>query len=195
MRYAHAECALRLAQEKKEKPPEVINPADIVICNYCKKSFNKKKTKGYEKRGEKYFHPECLKKENQREYTDKEKLDMYIMELYQTDYVSPRIKKQINKYVEEYGFTYSGIQYTLDYWINIKKHPYNIKQDTIGIVPYIYEQAKAYKYAVYQAKIKNIGKDISYYKPKDIPITIPPPKTTSKKLKLFSFLDEEEGSE
>lgn len=155
-------------------------------------SFSKKGTKGYQKRGKKYFHPECFEKENQREHTDKEKLDMYIMELYQTDYVSPHIKKQIKDYVEEYGYTYSGIQATLDYWINIKKHPYDTKYDTIGIVPRIYEQAKAYNYAIYLAQVRNINKDINCYKPKDVPITIPPPQKTLKKPKLFAFLDEEE---
>lgn len=191
-RYAHAECALRLAQENNQEPPEVIDPLDIVTCCYCKQPFNKKLTSGYGKRGKKYFHPECFIKESQREHTDKEKLEMFIMDLYKTEYVSPRIQKQIKEYVEEYGYTYSGIQYTLEYWINIKKRPYSTKYDTIGIVPHIYEQAKSYKYAIYLATIKNIDKDIAYYKPKDISVTIPPPKTASMKPKLFSFLDEEE---
>lgn len=114
------------------------------------------------------------------------------MDLFHTQYVSPRIQKQIKQYVEEYGYTYSGIQATLDYWINVKKRPYDTKYDTIGIVPKIYEQAKNYNYAIYLANVRNMGKDISCYKPKDIPIKILPPKIDAIKPKLFSFLDEEE---
>lgn len=194
-RYAHAECALRWAQEHNQPSPEVMSPGDIVTCNYCRMSFSKKKTFGYQKLGQRYFHPECFEKENQREHTDKEKLDIYIMELFKTDYVNPRIQKQIQQYVEEYGYTYSGIQSTLDYWINVKKRPYNTEYNTISLVPHIYEQAKAYYHAVYLAQTRNINKDINCYKPKNISITIPPPKEASNKPKLFSFLDEEEEGE
>ena len=42
------------------------------------------------------------------------------MKLYNTDHVLPRIKQQIKKYVEEYGYTYSGIMKALIYYYEIK---------------------------------------------------------------------------
>lgn len=190
-RHAHAACALRQAEIDGTDPPEIINPKNMVICDYCKKTFDKSKVP-FVQRGRKYFHEECKIKDDQREHTDKEKLDDYVMNLFNMDYVSPRIQKQINDYVDTYGYTYSGILYTLQYWIDIKKHAYDTKYDSIGIVPKIYEQARQYKYAIWLAHHQNKDLDMEIYRPRTIEIKIPPPQRNLPKRQLFSFLDEEE---
>ena len=190
-RYAHAECALRQASENGQEPPEIISPLDYVNCAYCGKQIYKK-TDSYKKVNTKYFHKECFEQEEKREKTDQEKLNEYIMKLFKTTYVSPRIQKQIKTYIEQYDVTYSGIQRSLEYWIDIKKHKYDTSFDSIGIVPKIYNDAKNYFYAIWEAKQKNEGKQFSAYKPKVIEIKIPPPERNLPKRNLFSFLDEEE---
>lgn len=49
------------------------------------------------------------------------------------------IGSQLKRMIDE-GMTYSGIRYALWYSINVKQMPYK----GVGIVPYVYEEAKAY---------------------------------------------------
>ena len=51
----------------------------------------------------KYAHKHCAEIESKRELTDKEKLERYIMQMFNTDYVPPRIRKQIDKYITEFN--------------------------------------------------------------------------------------------
>lgn len=49
------------------------------------------------------------------------------------------IGSQLKRMTDE-GMTYSGIRYALWYSINVKQMPYK----GVGIVPYVYEEAKTY---------------------------------------------------
>lgn len=49
------------------------------------------------------------------------------------------IGSQLKRMTDE-GLTYSGIRYALWYSINVKQMPYK----GVGIVPYVYEEAKSY---------------------------------------------------
>ena len=44
------------------------------------------------------------------------------------------------KHMTTEGMTYSGIRYALWYSVNVKQMPYK----GVGIIPYVYEEAKAY---------------------------------------------------
>lgn len=82
--------------------------------------------------------------------TDEQKLDAYICELFNMDYVYPMIRKQIKQYISEYHFTYSGILNTLKYAKN-NKHLTFGEGKGIGIVPYIYHEARQYYYEIWRA--------------------------------------------
>lgn len=143
----------------------------------------------------KYAHKKCVELENKRELTDKEKLDRYIMKLFGTEYVHQRVRRQINTYISDYNYSYSGIQKALIYFYEIKGNSLDKANGGIGIVPYIYQDAYNYYYALWEAQQKNQGKDISNFIPKEKVITISPPQRKIKKRKLFTFLDEEEMNE
>ena len=49
------------------------------------------------------------------------------------------ITSQLKRMADD-GMTYSGIRYALWYSVNVKQMPYK----GVGIVPYVYEEAKAY---------------------------------------------------
>ena len=115
------------------------------------------------------------------------------MELFGLDYVTPRIRKQINQYMSEYNYSYTGILKALKYFYEIKKNNIDKSQNGIGIVPYIYNDAFNYYYALWLAQQKNENKEQITYKIEEIHIPVPQRKL--KKRKLFSFLDEEEESE
>jgi hypothetical protein len=191
-RYAHASCTLREAEkDSKYKNLEVIDPTDNIVCAYCKKPMSKKDSDCVMIGNNKYVHAACKELEEKREKTDQEKLEDYIKKLYKTEYVNPRIRKQIKQYVEEYNYTYSGIQKALFYFYEIKNGDLAKAHDSIGIVPYVYKDAYNYHYNLWLAQQQNQNIDINAYIPKVKEIVIPIPERKVKKRKLFTFLDEE----
>ena len=127
-----------------------------------------------------------------KEDLDKMKLEQYINKLFHTDYVDPRIQKQIKNYIKEYNFTYSGILKSLVYFYEVKQNPVEKSNDGIGIVPWVYKQAFNYYYAIWLAQQKNTNKTVENYIPKETEIVIPRPKPKPHKKHLFSFLDDKE---
>ena len=187
-RYAHASCALRQGLTEVE----IIDPTNYVECKFCKQVFDKSKESFKVFSNGTYAHLSCLELEEKRVLTDEEKLERYIMQLFNTDYVHPRIQKQIKNYVTNYGFSYSGIHKALIYHYEIKQGDISKANGGIGIVEYVYQDAFNYYYALWQAEQIHKDKDINNYIPKIKEIKIPPPECKIKKRKLFSFLDEEE---
>ena len=114
------------------------------------------------------------------------------MNLFHIDYVSPRIKKQINQYVNDYNFTYSGILKALKYFYEIQEHGIEKANDGIGIVPFVYKAAYNYYYSIWLANNKNKDKDMNECVPEVREIHIPLPQRKIKRKELFSFLDEDE---
>lgn len=104
-----------------------------------------------------------------------------------------KITLQIKKYLQDYpNYTYSGIRRTLQYFYEVKKNPIEKSNGGIGIVPWVYEDAKRYYYNQWLLSQKNSDKDIKKYIPKERKITIQPPKRQPRKKRVFMFLDREE---
>ena len=141
----------------------------------------------------KYVHKECQALEENREKTDREKLEEYIKELFALSYIDPRVKAQIKKYIEEYNFTYSGMQKALYYFYEIKGGDKSKANGGIGIIPYIYQDAYNYHYNLWLAQQKNKDVEVQLYVPKVKEIVIQRPERKIKKRDLFVFLDEEEN--
>ena len=108
------------------------------------------------------------------------------------DYVTPRIRKQLNTYAEQYGYSYSGMKKALVYFYEIKGNSIEKANGGVGIIPYVYQDARNYYYALWEANQNNEGKVIADYIPKERIVKIPVPKKQLRKRKLFTFLDEEE---
>ena len=191
-RYAHAACMLREAEkDPKYVKKEIIDPTDNVICAYCKKPLSKKDSNCIMIGNGKYVHKECQELEEKREKTDREKLEEYIKNLFQISYIEPRVKAQIKKYVEEYNYSYSGIQKTLYYHYEIKNGDKSKANGGIGIVPYVYQNAHNYFYELWLAQQQNKDIKVELYQPKVKEITIPRPQKQIKKRPLFTFLDDD----
>ena len=97
----------------------------------------------------------------------------------------------MNQYEQDYEFTYSGMLKALKYWYEVKKHPIDTTRG-VGIIPMIYKEAYEYYYALYLAQLSNEQiTDYDEYKPKDIVVTITPPKRQGERRSLFTFLEED----
>lgn len=168
----------------------------IVTCVHCKKRFDRDKEPFVQVSSRRYAHKNCSMSEEEKNLQlikDQEDLNNYIMKLFNTTYILPRVQKQINTYITEYNFTYSGILKALIYFYEVKGNSIEKSNGGIGIVPYIYKDAFNYYYLLWQAQQKNEHKVIKEYVPTVKEIVIPTPKPRIKKRNLFSFLDEEEA--
>lgn len=194
-RYAHASCALRQQAENNDtKELSIVDPNDFVTCIYCKKTIDKKENNFIQISNSKYAHVACSELEAKREKTDAEKLDDYIMKLFNYDYVPPRAKKQINQFAQEYNYTYSGMLKALVYFYEIKGGNLEAAHDGVGIIPFVYQDAYNYYYSLWLAQQRNEDKQIEQYRPQTIEVKIPVPQRNIIKRKLFAFLDEEVNS-
>ena len=113
----------------------------LVKCKYCGQQFNKEFT-DYVQVSNRYAHKGCAEKA-QNEADDFKKVTDLIQSLYYpTEPKWALIGSQLKKYKDE-GMTYMGIYYTLTYFFVIKGN--SIKEGKgVGIVPYVYNKAKAY---------------------------------------------------
>ena len=168
--------------------------AHIVTCVYCKKKFDRDKFPFVQVSQRRFAHRQCSEIEAQKQQAaekDRIELEQYIMKLFKEDYVNPRVRKQINSFIEEYQYTYSGIRKSLVYFFEVKGNPIEKANGGIGIVPYVYKDAYNYYYSIWEANQKNEHKLVEEYVPQEKIIRIPVPQRKIKKRKLFSFLDEE----
>lgn len=167
----------------------------IVKCPICGKDFDRDKIPNRQM-GRRYAHIECwARKESMKtqDEKDRESLEEYIMNLFGLNVISPKIKKQIDTYHNEYNYTYTGIKKALIYQFEVKKGDLKQANGGIGIVPYVYDQARNYYYQIWLAQQRNENKVLIDYIPKVVKICIDNPQRQPKKRDLFSFLDEEEG--
>jgi hypothetical protein len=167
----------------------------IVKCPICGKDFDRDKIPNRQM-GRRYAHIECwARKETMKtqDEKDRESLEEYIMNLFGLNVISPKIKRQIDTYHNEYNYTYTGIKKALIYQFEVKKGDLKQANGGIGIVPYVYDQARNYYYQIWLAQQRNDGKVLEDYVPKVVKIYIDDPVPQPKRRNLFSFLDEEEG--
>ena len=168
--------------------------AHYVICQYCKAKFDRDKEPYVEISNRRYAHKACAEK-NQIQKTQKEKdyeaLVNYIENLFGVGYVSAKVAKQIKEYRETYNYTYSGMLGTLVYWYEVKGAKTDLANGGIGIVPYIYEQAKEYYSKINKAN--ELNANIVGYKLHFKEIIIEAPRAQEKPKKLFNLEDKENG--
>lgn len=191
-RYAHAACMLREAEKNpKYIKREIIDPTEITKCIYCKKELSKKAENCVIVKEGKFAHKECVEIEAKREKTDQEKFEEYVIDLLEVEYIEPRLRAQINKYINEYGYTYSGMLKAMIYFYDIK---HNSKEKakqmkSLGLLPYFYEDAKRYYYDIWVARQRNEGKKLEQATQRTVRIPIPQLKPQKKR--RFRFLDKE----
>lgn len=162
----------------------------MVKCFYCQKMFNAAEEPFSKPRANRYAHVACDQQANAnktQEEKDYEQLVEYIKHLFGNP--NPRVWKQLKEY-KELGYTYSGMHKTLIWWFELKHGDIEKANGGIGIIPYIYEQASQYYYALYLAQIANEDKDIEHLKVQVKEYTIETPRPQRKTRRLFKFRED-----
>lgn len=87
--------------------------------------------------------------------------------------------------IDHYHFSYSGILSTLKYWYEIKGNSIAKANEGLGIVPYVYSDAKKYYESIFYAT--QLNKDITNYENEKKIIIISSPRVDLQCNKLFDF--------
>ncbi|AYC51950.1 hypothetical protein EI976_05315 [Bacillus licheniformis] len=109
-----------------------------VKCPYCETYLDKDDAIPYKKR---YYHQNCFDTWKM-EAVHRKELIKYICELYKIDAPTGMMLKQIKEFQEEYKYKLKGIELALRYFHETLGNPVR-EGDGLGIVPFIYEEAKA----------------------------------------------------
>lgn len=169
-----------------------------VICSICKEKFDRDLIQAVKTGKRRYAHLSCCSQdhnyelvplnENAIEQKKKDKdlavLEEYIKSLFKDDWIYPRIKKQINKYVKEMGFTYYGILMALKYAYEIKQMDLEKAHGGIGIIEWIYKDSCQYWDLVEQSKESN--KQVKLTNESNI-VTVKYQEPQQMKIKLFDL--------
>ena len=163
----------------------------MVKCLICGEQFDRLSVPNV-KLGRRYAHQTCYDSQSDEEKKlEKDKHDFfeYIKEIYGTDYNYISISKQAESYIKQYGFTYSGMLKSLKWFYEVKHNDKESSNGRIGIIPYIYEDAKKYYYNLYLAQQRN--KDVQNYRLEVKEIVIASPRMYIAPPKLFDLGDED----
>lgn len=115
--------------------------AHYVVCAVCGKRFDRDIVQATRYSSRRYAHQECYpegeivpmpppKKEKNEDLI---KLEEYIKKLFNYEKIPQRVYLQINQYVKEYGYSYSGILKTLVYAFEVKHNDITKANGGIGI--------------------------------------------------------------
>ena len=167
----------------------------MVKCSICNLTFDANSTPFVKTHnGRRYAHESCYEHREELktpEQKDFEQLEAYLKQLFQVEKLNARTFQLLTQYVNEYHYTYNGILKAVKFFYEIKKNDISKSNNSIGIVPFCYDDAQRYYYSLWEAQQKNSLKVIEEYKPEVEEIKIAPPERKIVKRKLFSFLDEE----
>lgn len=167
----------------------------MVTCIHCRQKFDRDKQPFVQVSERRYAHPECHQNQSQ-EYEKKQKdlkaLEEYIKKLFKVDTIPIKIRKQINDYVTNHNYSYSGILKSLVYFYDVQGHSTEKSNGGIGIVPYTYDAAFNYYLAIWSANERNENKNIEELLPKEETLVkISSPKRKPLKKSNFAFLMED----
>lgn len=107
----------------------------IVKCAYCGGQFDRDLGQRYK---DKNYHKNCYK-----EVKEKDELTEYICKIFHLKKPGPRNYSLIKRYSTQ-GLTYTGMLNALKYFYEVQNHSTEKAKESIGIIPYVYEEANKY---------------------------------------------------
>lgn len=186
--YYHTACRLArgLSIGEKSEPVEKVevkketsppNDTRTIKCYFCGVPTERKTA--LRKEG-KAFHEECYS-----DYVDRRELFKYCCSLWGLKAPGPLISRQAKDFRKK-GYTYKGMKLSLKYFYEVKNNDRNKYKgsETIGIIPYCYEEAKEYytKLMLKQQELGEQAKELNTQETKVLKV-----RQYKKKPELFDF--------
>jgi hypothetical protein len=177
-----------------------------VKCLYCGEHFLRNEIEFVQIKN-RYAHKSCSEKQEEyghrpltkiikpepppekvQEERDRLALVEYLLKLFKTARLNPAVFMLMKKYKENYSFTYKGMLYAIKYHIEIKNNPVDKMNGSIGILPYIYNDAYEYYVNIENKKnkIENILQQAAMNNVTNTPIAV---VTTNKKKSRITPID------
>ena len=156
-----------------------------VKCPVCLQHFKTEEV-AYEFIKNRYYHSSCCSEE----FLYTEKTFILLKKAWNVDKVNrSKITKQIDQFKIEHRYTMKEIYEDLFYFFEIKKSDNGKYQNTIGIVPFIHKEARAYYLKTIESNEKKeiVLKQLEEYSPQERVIYI-----RKQERKKLSFELEEE---
>lgn len=118
--------------------------ARSVKCLYCGNEIDRDTNNEWRQLNNKrYVHEKCYQDhERNKEY--KNKIHEKMKDLCENEYLRQKVNSQIKMYTEKDNINEYDIYQTLVYWYDIKHNDPSQANGGIGIVPYVYKDAKKY---------------------------------------------------
>lgn len=154
-------------------------------CPICLEYFKTEEVAHEHFKG-RYYHSSCCSEE----FLYTEKTFVLLKQSWNVDKINRnKIQKQIDQFKIEYQYTVKEIYEDLFYFFEIKKSDSGKYQNTIGIVPFIHKEARAYYSKIVEGNEKKeiVLKQLEEYSPQERVVYI-----RKQKQKRLSFELEEE---
>lgn len=171
----------------------------IVKCAICGESFDTNSIQATRHGARRYAHQSCYPQGelvpldiSSKEDPELTALKSYIKNLFGEQCNWASTMKYIKNFKEENGYSYSGMLKSLVYFYEVKNNSIDKANGSIGIIPFVYQDAYNYYYALFMAQqnIEKTGSDFKYIEKERI-IDIPKSKGVLKKLFNIEVKDEE----
>lgn len=169
--------------------------AKLVKCYYCGEMFDRETEEFGKPTSNRYAHKHCYDKaqsEKTQDEKDYEALTQYIKKKFNMNVISAKVIRQISDYKKQFNFTYSGMLKALIWWFDVKKNTLEATNGGIGILPYIYNDAKTYYYGLWMAQNINSEKDLANFHIRTEEIEISSPRRYVQPPRLFDIERESE---
>lgn len=137
----------------------------IVKCLYCGQPIDRDKEKCQRVQSRRYAHLTCHAPKPGVDEALTTEIMEYCKEIFGPEADYGHIGSQIKKYVAD-GKTRQGILLTLKYWYGVKKNSTDKSNGGIGIVPYVYDDAKKYWNSVAPKRVAKMEEEVVYVKRK-----------------------------
>jgi hypothetical protein len=131
--------------------------ADMKKCPYCDKKFDITKEEYCMVSQRRYAHKECYDKYHTEDDDKVEDIYTFLREEVLITCDRAQCEKQRKNFITKFGYTNEGILNALKYFYKVKKQSPEKSGNRIGIVPYVYNEAKAY-YESLERKQKQLTK-------------------------------------
>ena len=118
----------------------------FIVCPYCPSCFNALKASAAARNAK--AAASCI---SDPEF---ERLSRYLCGVFSIDGLTPLLRKQLRDFREERGWTWRSIYHAARYFFELVPHDED-PAPTLGILPYIYDEAMSYWGVVRQAEAYN----------------------------------------
>lgn len=182
--YEQREQAKTTMQQRKPTPAPIVEKkvverksrkADMKKCFYCDRMFDITKEEYCMVSQRRYAHKGCYDTYHTEDDDKIEDIYTFLREEVHITCDRAQCERQRKNFITKLGYTNEGILNALKYFYKVKKQSPEKSGNRIGIVPYVYNEAKEY-YANIERKQKQLTKVAQSQmkkKPRTIVINVP----------------------